>query len=101
MIHNVSTSIISNVFLYDVYWKDVMKKDKDEINIGFYKTVEDKKDGTAELKFNSDIKLDKQGYPEEIYFTCEDVDGNYWMCSFNKVEVDGEKRYFPEDFFVL
>ena len=101
ILYNVSTHNICNVFLYDEYWKNVLGKGENKTNIGFYKTVEEEKMGTASLKFNSNIELDEQGYPKELYFTCEDVDGNYWMCSFNKVEVDGEKRYFPEDFFVL
>ncbi|MCI8336413.1 MAG: hypothetical protein HFI72_04575 [Peptococcaceae bacterium] len=83
------------VYLYDEFFATNLRESY-KIPVTFMKKVEE---AEPEARYNftmdEDI-LDADGYPKYVQIVCKDVDGNAWVCDFNKNNNSGKMYYPPQ-----
>ena len=96
-IRSLTQSVFTHLYLYDELWVEMVSKDMN-VCVSFCKTKEDfqkLRHQGAKMNITVDediIQLD--GYPKYIQLTCEDIDGNTWVCDFYKVNDCGKITYY-------
>lgn len=92
---SVRDLILRDVYLYDEFLCETMSKGKIiEKSVGFClnKTECEGKQLDYNITMDSEI-LDKDGYPQYVQIVCDDIEGNSWVCDFNKIDTSGKKVY--------
>ena len=97
-IKKLSEKPLRYAYLYGEYSCDVVES---EVS---YRVSYNQNDN-FEKKYNPDFNicgydndlLDKNGIPRYVQILCEDIDGNLWSCSFDKVTDSGKTYYYPKD----
>lgn len=83
------------VYLYDEFFATNLRESY-SIPVTFDLFLEEKE---AKAQYNitmdNDI-LDTDGYPKYVQIVCEDVDGNVWVCDFDKNNNSGKMYYPPQ-----
>lgn len=95
----IKNVIIRDIYLYDEFLCTSLPKDQCiQKSIGFSLTrkEEQKIQTPFDLNITMDSEiLDADGYPKYIQIVCDDLEGNSWVCDFNKVISSNQVLYHP------
>lgn len=85
---------ISNVYLYDVFIKGILRGTSEDYSIKQAVVFDFDKEYEQELQHFQYVTIDgvileDDGYPKTIDILCDDAEGNTWVCEFHKKK-DGE-----------
>lgn len=89
-IENLNNALMSCVYLYDCYVKQVLGE-KETFHVAFGKKSEIVRDA---FSVDGSINIiEKDGLPKYVQVMFEDKKGNYWEYNFDKIK-NGEQKYY-------
>ena len=96
-LHNIGSSIIKDVWIYDVYIDSWLNKSK-EYEFSFSKEKNKENIFYVNLKDYDKNLIDEDGFPKYICISCCDTDERMWLCEYIKIKNNEQMLYMPKEF---